>query len=103
MEKQARIWGIACTVIYLALFFPSFYIGMLNPHLLDNANVTTWPGLAIVFLSLLAPISIVIGIGVIWYMYFAENYVMVYVGCALPLACSMIILLLMKIIQVFFV
>jgi hypothetical protein len=102
MEKQAKVYGIICSVLYLALFFPAFYIGMLIPHLLENANVTTRSGIAIVFLSILAPIMIIIGIGMIWYKYFSGNYRGAYLACLFPLLSCLAILFLMFLIKIIF-
>lgn len=102
MEKQARIYGIISSVLYLALFFPAFYIGMLIPNLLENSNVTTGSGIAIVLLSILAPIMIIVGIGMIWYKYFARNYRGAYLACLFPLASCLTILFLMYVIKIIF-
>ncbi len=94
--------GIGCTLVYLALFFPSFYIGMLCPHLFENASVTTATGLAIIFLSMLAPLSLMVGVAMIWYYYFAGEYKKAFYACGFPVAACVVILFCMMIIRVIF-
>lgn len=87
-QKIAGYVGVICSFIYLALFLPSFYIGMLCPELFENTNITATIGITIVFLSALAPVSIVVAIGLIWFMYLRASYKAMYFFCVFPLLIS---------------
>ena len=100
-KHQAKFWAIGCTFLYLIFFFPSFYIFMLA-GLFENPEMTGSIGVILVFLSAACPLSIVIGLGLIWNRYFRKDYKGVYIYCAFPAICTLIILMLMKLIQAVF-
>ena len=92
-QKIAGYVGIICSFIYLALFLPSFYIAMLCPDLFENPNITATIGIVIVFLSALPPVSIVVSIGLIWFMYLRASYWATYFFCVFPLIVSALVVL----------
>jgi hypothetical protein len=101
-QKTAKVFGLICTLVYLALFFLSFYAIIFLPSLYGNPDMTSKIGVLLVFLSLLPPLSIVISIGLIWNRYFSQDYLGVYISCLIPIATIIFVVVLMKIIQVLF-
>ncbi|MBS0636492.1 MAG: hypothetical protein JSS12_03185, partial [Verrucomicrobia bacterium] len=73
-QRRARFWGIIISLAYLACFFLSFYSFVFVPQLLGNPDVTTNVGLALIFLSLLTPLSIVVSIALIWNRYLKDDF-----------------------------
>jgi len=102
LKSQAKYAGFITSFLYLALFFPSFYILLLMPHLYENANITTSIGLIIIALSVSVPLSIVIGIGGTWYMYLQENYKSSLLFCFLPCLVALAVLIVMTFIEKMF-
>ena len=101
-HKRAGMCATICTFLYLALFLPSFYVFMLSPKLFENANMTDAIGVTIIFLSVCVPLSIVISLGMIWYLYFRNRYRGTYFFCAFPVIVTCTVLLLLHIIQAMF-
>lgn len=99
LKRQAKYSALISTLIYLALFFPSFYVLLLMPHFYQNATITTSMGLLIISLSLSVPLSIVIGIGGTWYNYFQENYKSSMLFCFLPCLVALAVLIMMTFIE----
>ncbi len=99
MQNQAKYSAVIATILYLALFFPSFYIGMLSPPLFENANITTVSGVLVVTLSLLEPLALVVSVCTMWYMYFQEEYYKVFFWCLFPLFVGIAIVIIFKIIE----
>src|SRR6185295_5272700 len=97
-DKQARLTGLIATGLYLALFFPSFYIFMLA-GLFEHPEMSGTIGVILVFLSAACPLSIVAGIGLIWNRYFRKDYKGVYISCTIPIIATIIIVVLMKLIE----
>jgi hypothetical protein len=98
-HKRAGYCAIICTFLYLALFLPSFYIFMFSPHLFENAGMTDAIGVAIIFFSLWVPLSIVISLAMIWFMYFRNRYKGMYFFCAMPVITSIVVLLVLSVIR----
>lgn len=85
-EKQlAGYLAIGFTLLYLALFFPSFYTVFLDPALYQSSKMTITTGVIITFLSVSVPASIVAAIYGMWFKYVRAKYKGVYFFCALPL------------------
>lgn len=101
-QKKARFCAFICSTLYLALFFLSFYIIIFIPNLFGNPEIGDTTGLLLVFLSLLAPLSIVVSIGLIWNRYLNQDYKNVYFACLIPLATALVVIVLMKLIQILF-
>lgn len=101
-QKQAKIFALMCTCVYLALFFLSFYVIIFLPALYGNPDMTDRIGLLLIFLSLLAPLSIVVCLGLIWNRYFACDYHAVYLSSAIPIVTVICVVIAMKTIEVLF-
>ena len=98
-KVRAATVAIVSTVIYVGLFFPSFYVFMLNPHLFENAEVTSFTGIVLVLLSVCVPVSIIVAIGMIGTHYFRAEYKRMYLYCLLPIAVTIVVLVLMGLIR----
>ena len=98
-------WAGWCAAIasfvYLALFLPSFYVGILCPGLYENANITATIGILIVFLSIVPPVAIVVSIGMMWFMYFQGAWRNVFLFALLPLVLSFIVVLIFMAMRLF--
>lgn len=101
-QQRARFWGFVFTFVYLACFFLSFYSFVFVPELLGNPQMTTSIGLTLIFLSLLTPLSIVVGIGAIWNRYLNNDYHGLYLASLIPIATFIIVIIISKIIQLLF-
>lgn len=101
-QKRAMLCGLVCSVVYLACFFLSFYLFVFVPGLLGNPQMTTGLGLLLVFLSLCAPLSIVVSIGLIWNSYLNQNYKRVYLACYIPPITVVTIIILLQLINILF-
>ncbi len=98
-QRLAGYLGVICSFLYLALFFPSFYVAILAPNLFENAHMTASIGIIVVFLSVSVPLSIVVSIGLIWFMYFRGAYKNVYFFCLFPLIVATIVVVCVSLLQ----
>lgn len=101
-QRRARFWGIIISLAYLACFFLSFYSFVFVPQLLGNPDVTTNVGLALIFLSLLTPLSIVVSIALIWNRYLKDDFKGLYLSSLIPIITFIIVLIVLKFIQLLF-
>ena len=98
-QRLAGYLGVICSFVYLALFFPSFYVAMFVPNLFENSQMTASLGIIVVFLSISVPLSIVVSIGMIWFMYFRGAYKNVYFFCLFPLIVAAFVVLGISLLQ----
>jgi hypothetical protein len=93
-KKIARYIGIGCTLLYLALFFPSFYVGLLCPDMSgDNAPASGTIGTAIVLMSILVPFSLIVSILSLWAMYVQNWLRAMYFCCLIPVITAALMLI----------
>lgn len=101
-QKRAMRCGLVCSVVYLACFFLSFYLFVFVPGLLGNPEMTTNLGLLLIFLSLCAPLSIVVSIGLIWNRYLNQDYKRVYSACYIPPLTVVTVIILLQSVNLLF-
>jgi hypothetical protein len=100
-QKKPVVYGLVASFLYLALFFPSFYVSFLVPGLFENPNMTGTIGVILVFLSVLVPCAIVASIGLIWFMYFRDSLKLMLFFCFFPIIVSCSVLFVFFLIRVF--
>ncbi|MBS0656510.1 MAG: hypothetical protein JSR46_12095 [Verrucomicrobia bacterium] len=93
-KKTARYVGIGCTLLYLALFFPSFYVGLLGPSMGSNGPTSGGVALAFVFMSIFVPFSLIASIMLLWAMYVQRSFRAMYFCCLLPVITALLMLFL---------
>jgi hypothetical protein len=99
IQKRARNIGIICSILYLALFFPSFYIFMLAPGMFENPHMTDAIGIMLIVIDICVPLSLIVSLWMIWQKYWQGAYRAVYAACALPVVTCLTALVVMTVIQ----
>lgn len=92
-KKIARYIGASCTILYLALFFPSFYVGLLCPDMTGNTPTVGSIATAIVLMSILVPFSLILSILLLWAMYVQNRIRAMYICCLIPIITAALMLL----------
>ena len=85
VKKTAKCLAVISTLIYIVLFPPFFYMGLLSSMIFDNPRMTAPVGLSIIFLTLLISLSMPVSIYLIWSRYLRGLYKKTLFFCALPL------------------
>ena len=84
-RKNAKHCAVGFTVLYMVLFLPFFYMGLLSSMVFDNPRMTASVGLSIIFLTLLISLSMPVSIYLMWSRYLRGEYKKTRIFCALPI------------------
>lgn len=95
-KKQARWVATAATLLFLALFFPSFYIGLFGSAIANNDTISGTVGTVMVFASIAVPFFLIFSIFLLWRRYFQGRFYDMYLACCLPFGVALIMWLLMR-------
>lgn len=83
-RKSAKHCIAGFTVLYMVLFLPLFYMGLLSSMIFDNPRMTVPIGLSIIFFTLLISLSMPVSIYLMWSRYLRGEYKKIRIFCALP-------------------
>ncbi len=84
-RKSAKYCAIGFTILYLVLFLPFFYMGLLSSMVFDNPRMTVPVGLSMIFLTFLISLSMPVSIYLMWSRYLRGQYKKTRIFCALPI------------------
>ena len=84
-RKSVKHCAVGFTVLYMILFFPFFYMGLLSSMVFDNPRMTVPVGLSIIFLTLLISLSMPVSVYLMWSRYLRGEYKKSRIFCALPI------------------
>lgn len=84
-QKSAKRCAVGFTILYIILFLPFFYMGLLSSMVFDNPRMTVPIGLSIIFLTLLISLSMPVSIYLMWSRYLRGEYRKTLIFCALPI------------------
>jgi len=99
-KKWARWCATGCTLLYLALFFPSFYIGLIGSHIANSDTISGRTGTIMVFASVAVPFSLIFCIFLLWRKYFQERFQAMYIACIGPFIVALLMWLLMRLLVI---
>lgn len=83
-RKSAKYCAVGFTILYIVLFLPFFYMGLLSSMAFDNPRMTVPVGLSIMSLTFLISLSMPISIYLMWSRYLRSQYQQTRIFCALP-------------------
>jgi hypothetical protein len=83
-RKSAKCCAISFSIIYLMLFLPFFYMGMLSSMAFDNPIMTAPVGIVIMLLTFSISFSMPISIYLMWSRYLCGQYKKTRIFCAIP-------------------
>lgn len=84
-RKSAKYYAVGFTILYIVLFLPFLYMGLLSSMIFDNPSMTVPVGLSIIFFTFLIPLSMPVSIYLTWSRYLRGQHKKARIFCILPI------------------